>query len=110
MLGAAILHTQLAERQLKIDGIEERLAEEHARFEVLRGRRAELRSPGHLAEEAASLGLQPAPNSEFVPIDRWDLAKVIASIGAMPESRTTTFDDEPLDQYRAVKDVGGTGS
>lgn len=110
MLGAAVLHTRLAERQLQIDHIEERLTEAHARFEVLRGERAELRSPGHLAEEAASLGMQQAPNSEFVPIDAWDVARVVASVGVMPESKTSTFDEDPLDQFRAVKDVGGTGS
>jgi len=108
MLGAAVFHTQLSERQLEIDKLEEQVSEANSRFEVLRGQRAELRSPGRLAAEAARLGMHPAPSSDFVAVDRWDLARAIASVGIVDPSRTAGSVQDPLDQFRNVKEVGAS--
>ena len=87
MLGAAVFHTQLSERQLEIDRLEQQVSEANARFEVLRGQRAELRSPGRLWAEAYRLGMHPAPSSDFVAVDKWALARTIASVGIIDDSR-----------------------
>jgi hypothetical protein len=106
MLGAAVVHTQLSERQLEIDRLEQEVSDADARFEVLRGQRAELRSPGRLNAEAARLGMRPAPTSDFVSIDRWTVARAVASVGIVDSSRTVASPDDPLDQFRTVKEVG----
>jgi hypothetical protein len=105
MLGAAVFHTQLSERQLDIDRLEQQVSEANARFEVLRGQRAELRSPGRLWAEAYRLGMHPAPSSDFVAVDKWALARTIASVGIIDDSRTGSSVKDPLDQFRTVKEV-----
>ena len=47
-----------------------------ARCRHHRTQRAELRSPGRLAEEAAKLGMVPATQTEFVSLDADDVATV----------------------------------
>jgi hypothetical protein len=107
MLGAAVLHTRLAERQLEIDRIERAVAEAQERFDVLRRQRAELRAPTHLAAEAARLGMVPsAGGGDFMAVDAWTVAQAIAATGSAPTPDDALRALEPLDQYRLVKQVG----
>lgn len=108
MLGAAMLHTRLAERQLQIDELDQQVDEAHARFEVLRGQRAELRSPGYLSEAASKLGMYPAPTTGYIAMDKWALARTIASAGDAEPGEGVAKGKDPLDQFRVVK-RGGSG-
>lgn len=106
LLGAAVFHTQLAERQLRIDRLERSVAAERERFDELRYRRAELRSPVRLATSASALGMERGDAGEFVDISPLMLAQQIASAGIIDERAVQiTIDTDPLDQFRAVKAV-----
>ena len=69
LLGAAVFHTQLAERQLRIDRLDRAVAEQRELFDDLRYQRAELRSPVRLAEAAGALGMGRGDSSDFVRVD-----------------------------------------
>ena len=107
MLGAAMLHTELAGRQLEIDRLDRALAGQQERFDELRAQRAVLRSPTRLGDFALSLGMSPMERSEFVAVDPWVMARAIAAtsdalvIGTDPEMSA------PLEQFRLVKALGG---
>lgn len=103
MLGAAMLNTSLAERQLRVDDLEQRVDEANSRFEMLRGQRAELRSPGRLAQEGAALGMFPASSSGFIRVDPQTYAEVLASTGSLDEADRIVERAQPLDQFRTVK-------
>lgn len=108
MLGAAVFHTQLAQRQLEIDDLGRRVAEERARFDALRLERAELRSPQRLAIEAAELGMSLAPQSEYLEVDGWAFARQLAAAGPVGDGvGQIIVEDDPLDQFRDVKSVAG---
>lgn len=105
MLGAAVLHTQLAERQLHIDRLDRAVREAEDRFDVLRRQRAELRAPNRLATEARRLGMVPANVTEFVEIDGSTLAIAIAATGRSSADGVRLDRREPLDQFVLVKRV-----
>ena len=107
MLGAAVLHTSLAERQLEIDRLERSVAAAQERIDVLRRARAELRSPSRLSAEAIRIGMHPADKSEFVPVDGLTVAIAIASTGEVIDDAEAVEDFQPLDQFRLVKAVSG---
>jgi hypothetical protein len=106
LLGAAVFHTQLAQRQLHIDRLERSVATERSRFDELRYERAELRSPVRLAAAATALGMQRGDATQFVDVTPQMLAAQIATAGVV-DDRTVqiTTDTDPLDQFRAVKSV-----
>ena len=103
MLMAAVLHTQLAERQFRIDNLNRSVRSEQARFAVLRSERAELRSPTRLADAARALGMSPAQPTEFLSVEPMELARVIAAGGALPEASQTVIQENPLGQFLTVK-------
>jgi hypothetical protein len=105
MLGAAVLHTMLAERQMHIDRLERSVAAAEDRFDVLRRQRAELRSPTRLATEARNLGMVPASVTEFVDVDPHSIAMAIASTGQPSTDGVRIQRPEPLDQFLLVKRV-----
>jgi hypothetical protein len=105
MLGSAVLHTSLAERQLEIDRLERSVADAQERFDVLRRARAELRSPTRLAAEATRIGMHPATTSQFVPVDGLTVALAIAATGAVLNDSEVIEGLQPLDQFRLVKAV-----
>ncbi len=106
MLGAAVFHTQLAERQLEIDQLERQVQEERERFDELRRDRAVLRSPQRIADEAAALGMVPGETSRFVQIDAMQLAKQLAAAGVTTDDTSRVIVEKgPLDQFRDVKSV-----
>jgi len=106
LLGAAVFHTQLAGRQLRIDRLERSVAAERERFDELRYERAELRSPVRLANAAGALGMQRGDATEFVEVSPQLLAAQIAAAGVIDDRAVKiTIDSDPLDQFRAVKSV-----
>lgn len=107
MLGTVVLHTRLAERQVEIDRLEASVTEAHARFDVLRQQRAELRSPTRLAIEGGDLGMMPAPQTQFVAVDPLTLAQTLAAAGSVDSATASVSDADPLDQIRRVKAAEG---
>ena len=106
LFAAAVFHTQLADRQLRIDRLERAVRNEQDRFSELRYERAELRAPSRLAEEAAALGLVPASTSRFASVDRARLAQQIAAGGVVEVSAGELIvHTDPLGQFRDVKSV-----
>lgn len=106
MLGAAVFHTQLAERQLQIDQLERQVQSERERFDELRRDRAVLRSPQRIADEAAALGMVRGETSRFVQIDAVQLARQLAAAGVTDDDTNRVIvESGPLDQFRDVKSV-----
>ena len=109
MLGAVLLHTRIAERQLRIDELERGVRTSQEEYDVLRAARAELRAPTRLAVEAGGLGMVPGSESQFVGVDPMTLAIAIASTGHVPTGDEiivgSTDRMEPLDQFQLVKQV-----
>ncbi|MDG2234584.1 MAG: hypothetical protein P8L16_12200 [Ilumatobacter sp.] len=106
MLGAAVFHTQLAERQIRIGVLERSVNDERERFDELRHRRAELRSPVRLAAAADDLGMGPGDTGTFVELDPWQLARQLAAVGVVDDqSRDVIIDTDPLEQFSDVKRV-----
>ena len=107
MLGSAVLHTSLAERQFEIDRLERSVTAAQERFDVLRRSRAELRSPTRLSTEATRIGMHPAATSQFVPVDGLTVALAIAATGEVLDDSAAIESLQPLDQFRLVKAVSG---
>ncbi len=109
MMGAIYLHTRIAERQLEIDRLERSVRVSQEEFDILRSRRAELRSPTRLANSASELGMEIGSESEFVSVDPMLLAITIARTGHVPAGDEIVIGShqrlEPLDQFRLVKRV-----
>lgn len=106
LLGAAVFHTQLAGRQLRIDQLDRSVAAERERFDDLRYQRAELRSPVRLAEAALALGMHRGNASTFVSVAPEVLARQLATAGPIDDSVVQiVIHTDPLDQFRAVKEV-----
>lgn len=106
MLGAAAFQTQLARRQLNLDTLDRDIRAAHEQYDVLRRERAELRSPGRLAKEAAALGMVPATQTEFVVLDP-DVVAAVQRSGASRDSGGATTIDEEFEQYAEVKAQAG---
>ena len=108
LMGAAVFHTQLAERQLRLDGLDRKVAVERERFDELRYQRAELRSPVRLASAASELGMHRGNASTFVAVTPEAVARQLAAAGPIgDEAVRIVIHTDPLDQFRAVKSVAG---
>ena len=106
MLGAAVFHTQLAERQLKIGELERSVNDERERFDELRYRRAELRSPVRLAGAAGDLGMVRGDTGTFAELYSWATARQLAAAGVIDDaSRQVIINTDPLQQFSDVKRV-----
>lgn len=107
LLGVAVFHTQLAERQIRIDGIERSVRDERDRFDELRHRRAELRSPVRLAGAADELGMVPGDTGGFITLDPWQFAVQLAAAGVVDgsERNIIIIESDPLQQFSDVKRV-----
>lgn len=106
MLGAAIFHTQLAQRQLRIDDLENEVQAERERFDELRRDRAVLRSPGRIASEAVRFEMVRGETSRFIEVDPAALARQLAAAGVVDDDASRVIEETgPLDQFRDVKSV-----
>ena len=106
LLSLAVFHTQLASRQLQINQMEQEARDERERFDELRNKRAVLRSPGRLSENAERIGMMAGTTNDFVEVDKWKLAQQIAAAGVLDDSaRLIVIDTDPLEQHSDVKRV-----
>ena len=104
MLGAAIFHTQLAERQLEIDALSTQVREEREHFNELRLKVSGLRSPERLAVEAKRLNMVQAPRSAYLEVDKWKMAQQLAAAGPVGDGVGQVIVDEGLlDQFLEIK-------
>ena len=76
---------------------------QHELFDILRQQRAVLRSPTRLASESARLGMYAPPDSDFVAVDPWMLAQIIAATGSTGALDNLLVDGDALDQVRRVR-------
>jgi hypothetical protein len=106
LFGAAVFHTQLAERQLRIDRLERAVTFERERFDELRHERAELRSPAHLATVAEELHMITGKTEGFLRVTPEQLAQQIAAAGvANGDAIDVVNRNDALEQFREVKAV-----
>ena len=106
MLGAAIFHTQLAERQLEIDALGAQVQAERDRYDGLRNEIANKRNPQVLATKARELGLSRAEQPRFVEVDKWALAIQLAAAGPVTDTLADVMvGADPLDQFREIKSL-----
>ena len=106
MLGAAVFHTQLAERQLEIDALGARVEAERVKYDLLRNSIAGKQNPEALAEKAGELGLTRAEQPRYLEVGKWALAVQLAAAG--PEADGVghvIVDASALDQFREVKSL-----
>jgi hypothetical protein len=108
LLGAAVFHTQLAERQLRLDRLDRQVTAERERFDGLRYERAELRSPVRLAAAGSELGMRRGRATTFVSVTPEAVARQLAAAGPIGDNAVRiVIRTDPLDQFRAVKSVTG---
>jgi hypothetical protein len=101
-----VFHTQLAQRQLRIDVLENQVQAERERFDELRRDRAALRSPGRIATEAIELEMVRGETSRFIEVDPGALARQLAAAGVVDDNASRVIEESgPLDQFRDVKSV-----
>jgi len=106
LLGAAVFHTQLAGRQLRLDRLDREVAAQRERFDELRYERAELRSPVRLAAAASELGMRRGRATTFVTVTPDAIARQLAAAGPIGDNPVRiVIHTDPLDQFRAVKGV-----
>ena len=106
MLGAAVFHTQLAERQLEIDALTASVEQQRSRFEALQAERARLFSPEWLSGEATRLGLTRQPRSGYLEVDPWALARQLAAAGAVSEGLSQIIVQASwLEEFREIKSL-----
>ena len=83
-IGAVLLHTRLAERQLEIDALERSVRGEQEQFDVLRAHAPSCgRRPGCRSRPARS-ACDRVCESEFIAVDPMVLAITIARTGELP--------------------------
>ena len=99
---AALLRTELAKQQMHLDGLNRSVVMARDHYSDLRHERAFLESPGRLSSEAAKLGMKPAGNARFVPVDADILATVLASTGDLMD-RVADEATSPLDEFGRIK-------
>ncbi|MEI7547846.1 MAG: hypothetical protein WCK21_07285 [Actinomycetota bacterium] len=102
MLGAAAFQTQIARRQLTLDTLDRDIRAGRSQFEVLRRERAELRSPGRLAEQASALGMEAATQTQFVSLQPDEMA-IVQRTGASATKHAATPIQQEFEQYADVK-------
>lgn len=106
MLGAAAFQTQLARRELTLDTLDRQVRAAHEQYDVLRRERAELRSPGRLAREAAALGMVPASQTKFVTLDP-DVVATVQRAGAPGNDGAKPTVEQEFAEYARVKAQAG---
>jgi hypothetical protein len=102
LFAVAAFQTRIAENQLDLDRIDNRIAEERELFTRLRLDRAGLMSPERLMAEAQALGMEPATAIQFAPVPPQVVAQVaVAANGLSGRQRSTS--ENPLRAYGQVK-------
>jgi hypothetical protein len=99
---AALLRTELAKQQMRLDGLNRSVVMARDHYNDLRHERAFLESPGRLSSEAAKMGMKPAGNARFIPVEADIVATVLASTGDLTD-RVADEMTSPLDEFGRIK-------
>jgi hypothetical protein len=106
MLGAAAFQTKLASRQVQLDAVDRDIRAAYDLYDTMRRERAELRSPGRLAVEAAAIGMGAAAQTQFVALDP-DVIATVQRAGIEIDDHDSTEIGEEFQQYADVKAQSG---
>jgi cell division protein FtsL len=69
LFAVAVTHALLIESQIRLDRLDDEVAEEQARYERLRREVAELESPERVVADATAMGMVPPPEVVWVTPD-----------------------------------------
>lgn len=106
MIGALAFQTQVARTQLRLDTLDREIRQAHERYDVLRRERAELRSPGRLAQSAMALDMVPATQTEFMSLDA-DVVATVQRTGVAPGEVGLSDVEQEFRDYASVKAQAG---
>lgn len=102
LFAVTAFQTRIAQNQLDIDRLDDRIADQRDEYTRLRLERAGLMSPERLMAEAAAIGMVPGGATQFVTITPESVAEVVVSSSGV-EQRTRARAVDPLDAYSDVK-------
>lgn len=102
LFAVTAFQTRIAENQLDLDRLDDRIAVQRETFTRLRLERATLMAPDRLMAEASALGMEPGGETVFVTISPDVVAQVAVSASGVPQRSRQTHVDR-LDEYGAVK-------
>ena len=102
MFAVAVLQSNMAQQQLKIDRLSRDIVRARNNFDRLRAERARYQSPDYLSGRAKELGLVPGLQTAMVAIPV-DIAVEVASGLGKVDSDVKESDQSPLDQFGRMK-------
>lgn len=102
MFSVAVLQSNMAQQQLRIDRLSRDIVRARNNFDRLRAERARYQSPEYLSGRAAELGLVPGLQTAMVAVPA-DIAVEVASGIGKVDSDVSGSDQSPLDQFGRMK-------
>jgi cell division protein FtsL len=94
LFGVAVSHALLIEGQLRLDRLDEEVAEEQARYERLRLDVAELESPERILADAQQMGMVPPEDVTWLTPDQTaDSSTADPAAGGGAASTATSWED-----------------
>lgn len=102
MFAVAVLQSDMAEQQVRIDRLSRDIIRARNNFDRLRAERARYQSPEYLSGRARELGLVPGLQTAMVAIPT-DIAVEVASGIGKVDSDVVAANQSPLDQFGRMK-------
>lgn len=106
MFAVAVLQSNMAEQQMKIDKLSRDIVRARNNFDKLRAERARYQSPEYLTERAKAMGLVPSTETKMLEIPV-DIAVEVASGIGKVDSDVVESRQSPLDQFGRMKRTVG---
>lgn len=104
LFGVAVSHALLIEGQLRLDRLDQQVAEEQSRYERLRLDVAELESPERILADAQQMGMVPPDQVVWLTPDQ----ATSAGAGAPDSGATPPEEESPGTSWEEVKPYLGT--
>lgn len=102
MFAVAVLQSNIAQQQIRIDQLNRDIVRARNNFDRLRAERARFQSPEYLAGRARELGLVPGLETTMVAIPTDIAVEVASGIGTV-DSDVVASEQSPLDQFGRMK-------
>lgn len=102
MFSVAVLQSNMAQQQIRIDRLSRDIVRARNNFDKLRAERARYQSPEYLTERARAMGLMPSVETAMVAIPT-DIAVEVASGIGKVDSDVVASRQSPLDQFGRMK-------
>lgn len=102
MFAVAVLQSNMAQQQIRIDRLSRDIVRARNNFDRLRAERARFQSPEYLSGRAVELGLVPGLQTAMVAIPV-DIAVEVASGIGKVDTDVTSSRQSPLDQFGRMK-------